>query len=429
MTKGLLLSAPASGSGKTVLTLGLLSAMRSRGIQVTGAKAGPDYIDSAYHLAATKQPSFNLDPWAMGDGRLRTLASQTAGDHVLIEGAMGLYDGAADGSASPASLAKNLSTPVLLVVDGAKQSHSIAALVRGFRDHDPSLTLAGVILNRVGSPRHGVMLQQALKSIDVAVFGAVPRSEHLKLPERHLGLVQAGEHGELASFIEAATRLVAQHCDMQAIIDCFMPMAKADRGWQRLKPLGQHMAIAQDEAFTFIYPHWLSDWRDQGAELSFFSPLLNEAPPSQCDAVFLPGGYPELHGAKLAEANRFKEGMQTAVKNGALVYGECGGYMVLGKGIVDRQGNRYAMCGLLNLETSFARPKLHLGYRKMENDSLPFGPVLRGHEFHYTSAVSEKGDPLFHFVCDALGKTKGSQGLRLGNVMGSYMHVIDGARR
>ncbi|MEM7067295.1 MAG: cobyrinate a,c-diamide synthase [Pseudomonadota bacterium] len=421
---GLMIAAPSSGSGKTVITLALLRALKDEGLDICAAKAGPDYIDPGFHAISCGSASVNLDPWAMSGKRLIALAHRQTGSHLLVEAMMGLFDGAADGTASPASLAKELNIPVILVVDAAKQSHSIAALVRGFRDHDPKLSVEGVILNKVGSARHEKMLRDALRSIGITVLGAVPRSRSLEIPERHLGLVQAQESSGIESFIEGAAELLSSHCDLTKLKSMFRPLHEAEHLETRIKPLGQRVAIARDVAFSFIYPHLLQDWRKQGAELSFFSPLKDEAPDQDADAVYLPGGYPELYGEKLSEAAKFKEGMISARDRGALIYGECGGYMVLGDAIINKEGQCHSMTGLLKLETSFEKRKLHLGYRNLRTTQFVFGKELKAHEFHYTTAINETGESLFE-VSDALGGSLGSAGLRDGKVMGSYMHVID----
>lgn len=420
---GLLIAAPSSGSGKTVLTLALLRCFRNSGLEIAAAKAGPDYIDPGFHTIACGRPSLNLDPWAMDDETLAAYAHAGVGDHLLIEGMMGLFDGAADGSGSVASLAKRLSVPVILVVDAAKQSHSIAALVRGFRDHDRELAISGVILNRVGSARHETMLRKAIEPLGLSVLGAVPRDGRMVLPERHLGLVQAQENPQMDAFINVAADLLSETCDLEAIKAVFEPMKRMRSEPSRWKPLGQRIAIARDDAFSFCYPHMLLDWREQGVEVSFFSPLQDEAPDSTADAVFLPGGYPELHAETLGAAQKFKSGLKARASTGCLIYGECGGYMVLGETLIDREGRGHAMAGLLALETSFQKRKLHLGYRDLETDGFAMGSAFKAHEFHYTTALREEGDTLFE-VSDALGVSLGRAGLRNGSVMGSYMHLI-----
>ncbi|MCP4182386.1 MAG: cobyrinate a,c-diamide synthase [Hyphomicrobiales bacterium] len=427
-----MIAAPHSGSGKTIISLALLRAFKRVGLDIRAAKAGPDYIDPTFHEISSGRPSVNLDPWAMSPERCRYLAGMQAEaqDFLLVESMMGLFDGALDGSGSGADLAHALDIPVVLVVDAAKQSQSIAALVRGFRDHDHSIRLCGVILNRVGSNRHETMLRHALADIDVSVLGAVRRNSDLELPERHLGLVQAGEIDSIEEFIETAATQIADECDLESLIKCFQPVqgAKLQTGKKpngMVPPPGQNIAIACDQAFSFIYPHLLSDWRNQGAHVSFFSPLANEGPGLDADAVFLPGGYPELHGAKLSNSNQFISLMEKARLRDSLIYGECGGYMVLGGGLIDKKGIRHQMLGFLQLETSFEKRKLHLGYRIIEPlDRFFAGSILRAHEFHYTSAIKQNGSALFK-AKDATGNSLSDQGLIAGNVMGSYMHLID----
>ncbi|MEM7463491.1 MAG: cobyrinate a,c-diamide synthase [Pseudomonadota bacterium] len=422
---GVMIAAPSSGSGKTIITLGLLRALSRRGCDIAGAKAGPDYIDPAFHENACGKSSVNLDPWAMSASRLNSLAARQQSAFLLVEAMMGLFDGAADGTGSAADLAETLGLPVVLVVDAARQSHSIAALIRGFRDHRENIEIAGVILNRVGSARHGSMLRSALESISMPVLGTMPRLEELNLPGRHLGLVQAGEQSDLESFVEQAGDIVDEHVAIDMLLEHFRPIIPTRDSETQLPALGNRIAIARDAAFSFIYPHVIGDWADAGAQISFFSPMNDEAPDASADAIFLPGGYPELHCEKIAAAQSFKQGIREAATRGVTVYGECGGYMVLGEGIKDAAGNRHQMCGLLQLETSFAKRKLHLGYRKLTAETdFTMGGMFTGHEFHYTTALREEGVPLFS-VTDALDSKPWNCGLRSGNVMGSYMHIID----
>jgi cobyrinic acid a,c-diamide synthase len=268
------------------------------------------------------------------------------------------------------------------------------------------------------------MLRKALAQSDVAVLGAVPRDASLVLPSRHLGLVQASEHEDLASFLDRAAASVATHIDLAALLALAKPIAPAPAP-SLLPPLGQRVAIARDEAFTFVYPHLLSDWRRQGAELTFFSPLADEPPDAQADAIYLPGGYPELHAERLSKAKGFLDGLRAAARRGRLIYGECGGYMVLGQLLIAADGGAHKMAGLLPVTTSFAKRKLHLGYRRLEHrGALPWPKVLKGHEFHYSTIESlDEGAPLFQ-ASDAAGRDLGSMGLSRNGVMGSYAHVI-----
>lgn len=432
---GLLIAAPHSGAGKTTVTLGLLRALRRSGVAVGSAKAGPDYIDPAFHAAASGGSCVNLDPWAMRPALVASLAGEARqqGEAFVVEAMMGLFDGAADGSGSAADLASMLGLTVVLVVDCAKQSHSVAALVRGFATHRTDVAIAGLILNRVGSDRHESLLREALAPLAIPVLGVLPRQPDLALPERHLGLVQAGEHGDLEAFVERAADWIEGGCDLPALTALARTGSDSTAAAVPtgiavpLAPLGQRIAVARDDAFAFSYPHLLAGWRDAGAALSFFSPLADEAPDPAADAVYLPGGYPELHAGRLAAAAFFLAGMRAAAaERGAAIYGECGGYMVLGETLTDADGKAHPMLGLLPLETSFALRKLHLGYRRLELiGGGPWSGPLRAHEFHYASIVAEgPGEALFR-ASDARGADLGNHGLRRGRVSGSFLHVID----
>lgn len=427
LASGIVIGAPRSGSGKTVVTLGLLAALRRRGVVVAPAKTGPDYIDPAFLGRAAMREAVNLDPWSMSQGRLKDLAAMqaTGADLLLVEGVMGLFDGAADNTGSTADLAELLELPVVLVIDAERQSQSVAPLVAGFANWRPGVRLAGVVLNRVASMKHERMLAEAVAATGIACLGAIPRDAALALPERHLGLVMPGEVGAFDTFLEAAATAMGSYIDLEKLLALAAPLAETQASIPPLSPLGQHIAIARDEAFAFLYPHLLDGWRAMGAMLSFFSPLADEAPTADCDAVFLPGGYPELHGPRLAAASRFKAGMAQARDRGALIYGECGGFMVLGETLVDKTGQGHAMCGLLPLTTRIDRPKRILGYRQLiQSGALPWPGRLRGHEFHYSSARQLRLPPLFAAM-DAVGEALPPMGAVIGRVMGSYAHVVD----
>lgn len=420
--KGVLLAAPTSGAGKTTVTLAILRALKRRGIDVAPAKSGPDYIDPKFHTIAAGRDSFNLDAWAMSPDRLRQICPK--GDVTIVEGAMGLFDGAGlSGAGSAADLAKSLNLPFILILDCAKVAHSVAAVVRGYCEHDASLKCAGIILNRVGSPRHLSMLRHAL---DVEGFppilGHMMRDAALTLPERHLGLVQATETPDLESWLNHSADLAEATVDLDALLAiCGNSLSYAKA--VKMRPPAQRIAVAQDTAFEFSYPHMLSAWRESGAEISFFSPLADHAVP-ETDFVFLPGGYPELHAGRLAQAETFLTSLRDHAARKP-VYGECGGYMVLGDGIVDAAGQRHEMAGLLRLETSFGQRKLHLGYRNLTPQGGLFAGPLKGHEFHYASTLKAEGPTLFT-ATDADNEPLGDMGLRLGRVFGSFAHVIDG---
>ncbi|WP_288485873.1 cobyrinate a,c-diamide synthase [uncultured Novosphingobium sp.] len=428
---GLMIAAPASGTGKTTVMLGLLRALTHAGLTVQPFKSGPDYIDPAFHRAASGRPSFNLDSWAMGSGLLDAIAAQAVGaDMIVAEGSMGLFDGVArpgeSGIGASAETARRMGWPVILVLDASGQAQSAAATALGFSSFDPELPFAGVILNRVASPRHEALLRRGMDAIGMPVLGALPRRGDLVLPERHLGLVQAVEHPDLERAVEGYAAFLSAHVDLAAIQaaarSTFVPGADG-----RLPdPPAQRLAIAQDAAFSFLYPHLLAGWRDAGAQLMPFSPLADEAPDPSADMVWLPGGYPELHAGRIAAAEHFLDGLRRHARRGP-VHGECGGYMVLGDALVDKQGERHRMAGLLGLETSYAQRRMHLGYRlaRLHGSigTIPAGTRLRGHEFHYSTILKQSGDPLAE-VTDANGDVVAETGSRQGHVTASFFHMI-----
>jgi cobyrinic acid a,c-diamide synthase len=437
MTAGaLIVAAPRSGAGKTTVTLGLLAALRRRGVAMQAAKAGPDYIDPAFHEAATGRASFNLDSWAMPPSLLDGLVGEgaTRVGILIIEGTMGLFDGIPTTprrSGATADLAARFRLPVLLVVDVAGQAQSAAAVVRGFAAHDPEVRIGGIVLNRVGSERHHRLVADAIAGLDVPILGSMPRDETLSLPDRHLGLVQAGEHEDLFARLERLAALAERQLDLDGIQRLATPPhLSPSRPEAAIAAPGTRIALAQDAAFSFVYPHVLDGWRRAGAEIVTFSPLADEPPPEACDSCWLPGGYPELHAGRLAAAHRFRDGL-TRFAATRPVHGECGGYMVLGESLEDADGVSHAMTGLLGHATSFAIPKLHLGYReaRLLSDS-PIGRaggLVRGHEFHYAALVATGDEEPFVELADGQGQTLGTSGGRRGHVTGAFFHAIAGA--
>ena len=435
---GLIIAAPSSGSGKTLISLGLIAALTRRGLKVGAAKVGPDYIDPAYHRAAGGRACRNLDSWAMKPLVLAAGAKAAAdgADLVICEGVMGLFDGADVPPGMPcgssAEVAVLTGWPVILVVNAAGMAGSAAMVVMGFARARPGVRVAGVIFNRVGGERHRRMIRQTLDELcpDVAVLGFLPRLDSVQLPSRHLGLVQACEHPDLANFVSAAADLVADHLDLDALLALTQPCRLEGGGVTGgpLPPLGSRIAIARDEAFAFAYPATVEGWRQSGAEVVPFSPLADQAPPLGCDAVYLPGGYPELHAGRLAGNSVFLGGLRLAAQSGAAIWGECGGYMVLGQGLVDGDGNRHALAGLLPVETSFAIRRLSLGYRcvTLRKESIlgAAGTCFRGHEFHFSTIVGDEGEALFD-CADAAQNPLSPAGSRVGRVAGSLVHLID----
>lgn len=435
---GLIIAAPSSGSGKTTIALGLMRALSRRGRVVQPFKCGPDYIDPAFHTAAAGRPSHNLDTWAMRRPVIEAIvASESAGsDIVIAEGVMGLFDGVAEpgqtACASTADLSALTGWPVVLVLDVAGQAETAAALALGCARYRPDIEIAGVILNRVASARHAGLITPALAAIGLPFLGAMPRDAELSLPERHLGLVQAAENTELDAKLDRIAAVLAAWIDLDALFAAARPtkLPAVDGHRAPISPPGQRIALAQDAAFAFSYPHILAGWRHAGAEIIAFSPLADEAPDLSADAVWLPGGYPELHAGALAAASRFQSGLQTLAAKGVVVHGECGGYMVLGAGLEDADGDRHAMAGLLGVETSFAKRKLHLGYRRarlLAPSALgPPGTEVFGHEFHYAALSANPDEPLVAAE-DARRAVVPECGSRRGPVSGTFFHVIDRA--
>ena len=435
MIPGLLVAAPASGTGKTTVMLGLLAALRERGLRVQPFKNGPDYIDPAFHRAASGRESFNLDSWAMPGAMLGGMLSVAEGaDLVLAEGSMGLFDGVASpgacGNGASADLAARMGWPVVLVIDASGQAQTAAAVAQGLARFRPGVQVAGVILNRIASPRHEALVRAGMAEAGLTVLGVLPKRAAIAMPERHLGLVQAEEQPALQALIAEAAALMREGVDLDALIAAAQTTAGPATP-AKIIPPGQRIALARDPAFSFVYPHLLHGWRAAGAEVLPFSPLADQAPDPSADVCWLPGGYPELHGGTLAQADRFRAGLKAFAETKP-VHGECGGYMAMGEAIIDKNGTRHRMAGLLGLVTSFEKRKMHLGYRLATvAQAIPgheAGASLRGHEFHYSTILAQPDAPLAA-VTDATGAIVPETGsTRLqpagGLSTGTFFHLI-----
>ncbi len=430
---GIIIAGTHSATGKTTVTMGLLRAFKNQGIRVAAAKVGPDYIDPAFHRIASGNDCYNIDLWAMRnstvDGILHHLQCQS--DIVVIEGAMGLFDGAADGGGSTADVACLTRYPIILVVDCAKHSTSVAAVVQGFDTLVPDVRIAGVILNKVGSKKHRHMLTQSLTTYvpHIPIMGVMDTNTHIQLPSRHLGLVQGVEHESLNRLLDTLADMCIKNIDVSAVSRCadtvqsFIPPTP----FPMYPPLGTHIAISRDAAFQFLYPHVCKAWQQAGAVISYFSPLHNQAPHPDADAVYLCGGYPELHLPSLAQAHTFKTAIRQAVANNIPVYGECGGYMVMGRAIIGADKVRYDMIGVLDHTTDFSRTQRTLCYQTARAIHPPhpaFDASMQGHRFHYATVKTSPKTPFIR-AQNTYGTESVVDGGVQGSAYGSFFHMID----
>lgn len=344
---------------------------------------------------------------------------------------MGLFDGVAvpgeAGTGATADIAALTGWPVVAVIDAGGQAQTAGAVALGLARFRVDVRIAGVILNRVASPRHLALARAGIEAAGLPLLGALPRQGAAAVPERHLGLVQAAELPRLGALLADLGRFVKANCDLDAILAAAAagPLPAAPSA--PIPPPGQRIALARDEAFSFLYPHLLAAWRAGGADILPFSPLADGAPDPSADSCWLPGGYPELHAGRLAGNRRFLTGLRDFARTRP-VHGECGGYMVLGAGLVAADGTRHEMAGLLGLETSFAARRMHLGYRLAQATGPAPVPRARGHEFHYAAILTQPDAPLAR-VTDAAGAAVPETGsFRVqpggGATTGSFFHLI-----
>jgi cobyrinic acid a,c-diamide synthase len=430
MSARVVIAGTASGVGKTTVATGLLAALRARGLTVQGFKVGPDYIDPGFHSLASGRPGRNLDAYLCGPELIAPLARHgSAGAEVsVIEGVMGLFDGASGQGelASTAQVAKLLGAPVLLVLDAAAMSRSVAAIVHGYRDFDPDLDLAGVLLNRVGSERHEQLLREAIEPLGVPVLGCLRREQSMAMPERHLGLVPAGEREA-----ESRETLAALAATLERSVDLVAVLALA-RGADKLSgpawspepaepvPGGARVAIAQSQAFSFHYEENLELLQAAGAEPVPFDPLREESLPEGAGALLLAGGFPEVFAAELSENVALREEVAAFARSGRPVLAECGGLLYLGAELDGRE-----MCGVLPIRARMGR-RLTLGYREATAASpgpcFEPGERFRGHEFHYSAIEpgSAAGPAAWRL---AAGGAEWEEGAVQGAVHASYLHM------
>jgi cobyrinic acid a,c-diamide synthase len=440
MTKAILISGTHSGVGKTTITVGLIDALRRAGHVVQPFKVGPDYIDPTYHSLAAGRPCRNLDTWMMSPDQVQTLFvhANRGADVAIIEGAMGLYDGIGydNETGSTAQIAKLLSCPVILVMDVAKQARSAAALAMGYQKFDSKLDFAGIILNRVGSDGHGAGIAKAVQTATgINVLGWLPRDNSLQIAERHLGLIPTMEPGRWWEYCAAAGKMIEKHIKLAAAIPLAAlrsPKPSSEREAASGVAWPQNslcvIAVAHDEAFHFTYEENLELLRQAGAEIVYFSPLHDQALPAGTAGVVLSGGFPELFAAQLASNSAMLDAIRQAHADDLPIYAECGGLMYLTEAIIDLDGRRHVMAGLLP-GNSVMSGKLTLGYRRIQPADncclLDQGESAHGHEFHYSSWADRPANlPPAYWIRSATGSDDPRpEGARLGNLIASYVHL------
>lgn len=418
----LVIAAASSGAGKTTVATGLMAALAARGHAVSPHKVGPDYIDPTYHALATGRPGRNLDAFLVGEQRIVPLFIHGASrplpaDIAVIEGVMGLFDGrGSSDEASTAAIGRQLDAPVVLVVDAARQSRSVAALVHGFASYDPSVRLAGVVLNHVGSPRHELILRESLADLGLPVFGALPRTGEIAVPSRHLGLVPAPEQlAEASAAVDALGALVEKHCD----VDGLLALARSapdltGPAWSPREEIGTSVpgrpvvAVAGGAAFTFSYAETIELLAAAGAQLAIVDPLRDEALPERTAALVIGGGFPEMHAAQLSANESLRADVARFAATGAPIVAECAGLLYLGRSL-----DGAPMCGVLATEAAMT-DQLTLGYREAQ---LPDGTPVRAHEHHRTTCSPPAGESPA-FLVDGR-----PEGFRVGGVQASYLHV------
>jgi len=431
----LVIAGERSGVGKTTITLALLAALVNRNFRVQSFKVGPDYIDPMFHRQVTGRPCYALDPVLTSEAYIRRCVAQhsVGADAVLIEGVMGLFDGATASSdwASTAHVARLLDCPVLLVLDCGRLSGSVAAIAHGYRTFDPRLQLAGLVLNRVGSDRHLELLKAALQPLNLPIVGVLRRQEDIAIPDRHLGLVPTAEIPHLRELLERLADLGHTCFDWTRLLPWLQPLQQEATVSFPPSPTRVQLALAQDLAFSFYYPDNLELLEHLGAELISWSPLTDTRLPPQVQGLYLGGGFPEVFAADLAANSAARSAVRTAIQAGMPTYAECGGLMYLSETLSDFEGQSFPMVGVLPTATVMA-PRLTLGYRRAiaqtPSPLLPAGTQICGHEFHRSRLTQAPHPPLFQLCGYDQTTALGPEGWRRHHLHASYLHLHWGDR-
>ncbi len=434
----IVIAGTGSGVGKTTITIGLMGALKRRGLNVQGFKCGPDYIDPTYHTAVTGRTSRNLDTWMLSHDTMQEifLRGSEGADISVIEGVMGLYDGKNPlaNTGSTAEIAQLLDSPVILIVNAQSMARSAAAVVLGYQKLDERVRIAAVIVNKCGSQGHYKIVKSAIEQeCKIPVIGWLGRDEQLEIPERHLGLIPAIERGELTPFLDHAADLVEKGIDLEAIVSLAEEVSELCWPEKRLFTIGSPypsdgptIAIARDAAFNFYYPENLELLEQKGAKLICFSPLAGEQVPIAADGLYIGGGFPEEFAADLAAHVHIKADLKARIGGGLPVFAECGGYMYLTRSITDRAGYKHEMAGVIPADVKMQNKLAALGYREAKALSdcilMEQEEVIRGHEFHYSTLTTDQEN--YPYVYETKGlRGAGQEGYYTENLMAGYTHV------
>ena len=433
MIKGFVVAGPASGVGKTTVTLALMAEFRRRGMHVQPFKCGPDFIDAGHHTRVCGRSARNLDGWMLSRDQNRDIFQRSAAgaDVSIVEGVMGLFDGASGKSeaGSTAEMAKLLGLPVALVVDASSVARSVAALVHGFETFDPELKILGVIFNKVAGPTHYAMLRDAVESACAALpLGYLPRDERIQIPERYLGLFTAGEDLLPDRSLAVLADIAEEHLDLQKLLEASATFA-ASRTAGPSAPQGSRLRIgvARDRAFCFYYEDNLDALRAAGAEIVEFSPVQDAALPPRLDALYFGGGYPELFAAQLSSNLEMMAAVKQFADEEGAIYAECGGLMYLANKIVTRDGTAFPMTGILPLSVQMTDRLVNFGYAEvcLTKDCLwgSAGTLARGHSFHCSTIIEPGPMDQSYNVSYTLARREEAEGFQIKNVLASYIHL------
>jgi cobyrinic acid a,c-diamide synthase len=438
-SRAIVIAGPSSGVGKTTIALGLMAAFRRRGLVVQPFKCGPDFIDPGHHTRVCARPSRNLDGWMLSRETNRAMFATAArhADLAIVEGVMGLFDGATSAATgSTAAMAKDLGLPILFVVDASRMSTSVAALVRGFETFDPAVRIVGVVLNQVGSVRHYELLRAALAEARCApAVGYLPREASIRIPERHLGLYTADEGVWSDAALAQLSSLMERCIDLDLVLRLATldpassgPASDTPGTVSTVQTPMVRIAVARDRAFCFYYEDNLDALRAAGAEVVAFSPLADAGLPEGTDAVYIGGGYPELHAAELAANSPMRTALREFAARGGPVYAECGGLMYLARRLSGQHGDSASMVGLLPFDTRVTDRLVRFGYTDVQftADCLlgPTGTTARGHSFHYSTIERIPEDVACAYrVRSTLTGHEDCEGYVAGRVLASYVHL------